>query len=220
MRSRRMNSSSISRDPKARDQRAADRREPLPQLARRVAFLRAMKKRATAMKFAPRASAWRRPGRPGCAEWRVSSVPLRVCVPLHTLRAASSGFARAHGRTCSIVPRKCGIYQGEVLPARLLARKPAPDLKRTFRMMSPKRTKHPRLRRARRGAPGRRFDSPSATSACGARVWLADCPPIEALVRHDPHIKAWWQVYIRIFLTSPITKKPGRNRMGKGKGGN
>ncbi len=90
-----------------------------PQLERRIAFRRAMKKAlSTAMKFGAKGIRIRCSGRLGGSEMSRVETYREGRVPLHTLRADIE-FGQAEARTkYGIIGVKCWVFKGEVLPRR------------------------------------------------------------------------------------------------------
>jgi small subunit ribosomal protein S3 len=97
------------------------------QLERRIAFRRAMKKAVqTAIKFGAKGIRVSSSGRLGGAEMGRFEWYREGRVPLHTLRAdIDYGFAEAK-TTYGRIGVKCWVFNGEILPVRPNAARPAP----------------------------------------------------------------------------------------------
>ena len=88
-------------------------------------------------------------------------------------------------------------------------------------MLLPKRVKHRKVHKGRRGGIATRGSSIAfgqfalqATEAC----WMTN-RQIEAARRAmTRHVRRGGQIWIRIFPDQPVTKKPAETRMGSGKG--
>ena len=88
-------------------------------------------------------------------------------------------------------------------------------------MLMPKRVKHRKQHRGKRGGEAQRGSSVAfgefGLQALGA-AWI-DSRQIESARRAiTNHIKRGGKVWIRIFPDKPITQKPAETRMGSGKG--
>lgn len=88
-------------------------------------------------------------------------------------------------------------------------------------MLQPKRVKHRKQHRGRRGGVAHRGDTmiygDFALQALEA-AWITDRQIEAARVAMTRHIKRGGKVWIRIFPQKPYTKKPAETRMGSGKG--
>ena len=88
-------------------------------------------------------------------------------------------------------------------------------------MLAPKKVKHRKMMKGRRGGTAFR----GATLAFGDyglvaedRGWLSARELEAARVALTRYIKRGGRVWIRVFPDKPLTKKPAETRMGKGKG--
>ena len=88
-------------------------------------------------------------------------------------------------------------------------------------MLAPKKVKHRKMMKGRRGGSAWR-GSGLAFGDFGLqatdRGWLTAREIEAARVALTRHIKRGGRVWVRIFPDKPITKKPAETRMGKGKG--
>ena len=88
-------------------------------------------------------------------------------------------------------------------------------------MLAPKKVKHRKMMKGRRGGTAWR-GSGLAFGDFGlqatARGWLTAREIEAARVALTRHIKRGGRVWVRIFPDKPLTKKPAETRMGKGKG--
>ena len=88
-------------------------------------------------------------------------------------------------------------------------------------MLAPKKVKHRKCQKGRRGGTAHR----GATLAFGDfglqavdRGWMSARQLEAARVALTRHIKRGGRVWIRVFPDKPLSKKPAETRMGKGKG--
>ena len=88
-------------------------------------------------------------------------------------------------------------------------------------MLAPKKIKHRKVQKGRRGGTAHR----GATLAFGDfglqavdRGWMTARQLEAARVALTRHIKRGGRVWIRVFPDKPLSKKPAETRMGKGKG--
>lgn len=88
-------------------------------------------------------------------------------------------------------------------------------------MLSPKKVKHRKVQKGRRGGTAHR----GATLAFGDyglqatdRGWMSARQLEAARIALTRHIKRGGRVWIRVFPDKPLSKKPAETRMGKGKG--
>jgi large subunit ribosomal protein L16 len=88
-------------------------------------------------------------------------------------------------------------------------------------MLAPKKIKHRKVQKGRRGGTAHR----GATLAFGDfglqaidRGWMSARQLEAARVALTRHIKRGGRVWIRVFPDKPLSKKPAETRMGKGKG--
>lgn len=88
-------------------------------------------------------------------------------------------------------------------------------------MLSPKRVKHRKQQRGRRGGKAYRGGT-VAFGQYGLKAmepaWITNKQIEAARVALTRHIKRGGKVWIRIFPDKPVTIKPAETRMGKGKG--
>lgn len=88
-------------------------------------------------------------------------------------------------------------------------------------MLAPKKIKHRKVQKGRRGGTAHR----GATLAFGDyglqatdRGWMSARQLEAARIALTRHIKRGGRVWIRVFPDKPLSKKPAETRMGKGKG--
>jgi large subunit ribosomal protein L16 len=88
-------------------------------------------------------------------------------------------------------------------------------------MLAPKKVKHRKVQKGRRGGTAYR----GATLAFGDyglqavdRGWMSSRQLEAARIALTRHIKRGGRVWIRVFPDKPLSKKPAETRMGKGKG--
>jgi len=88
-------------------------------------------------------------------------------------------------------------------------------------MLAPKKIKHRKCQKGRRGGTAQR----GSTLAYGDyglqaidRGWMSARQLEAARVALTRHIKRGGRVWIRVFPDKPLSKKPAETRMGKGKG--
>jgi len=88
-------------------------------------------------------------------------------------------------------------------------------------MLQPKRVKHRKVHRGRRGGPAQSGDSLEFGDIglqSREAAWIT-ARQIEAARRAIVHrLRRGGKVWIRIYPDKPVTKKPGETRMGSGKG--
>ena len=88
-------------------------------------------------------------------------------------------------------------------------------------MLMPKKVKHRKVQRGKRGGKAWRGSSLSFGDfglKAVAVGWVTDRQIEAARVAINRHIKRGGKLWIRIFPDKPITKKPAETRIGKGKG--
>ena len=88
-------------------------------------------------------------------------------------------------------------------------------------MLAPKKTKHRKMMKGRRGGLAIRGSALAFGDyglASMSRGWLSARELEAARIALTRHIKRGGRVWIRVFPDKPLTKKPAETRMGKGKG--
>jgi len=88
-------------------------------------------------------------------------------------------------------------------------------------MLAPKKTKHRKMMKGRRGGIAFRGSSLAFGDyglVSTMRGWLSAREIEAARIALTRHIKRGGRVWIRVFPDKPLTKKPAETRMGKGKG--
>jgi ribosomal protein S3/ribosomal protein L16 len=185
------------------------------QLQNRVAFRRAMKRALTsAMRSGAKGVKVQVAGRLGGAEMARTESYSDGRVPLHTMRAdIDYGFYEA----ATTSRRRTRIARARASTGR----RSRPERRREALMLSPKRVKHRKQHRGRRGGISRgqvkvQFGEYGLKALEGG--WLTNRQIEAARVAMTRKIKRGGKVWINVFPDKPVTKKPAETRMGSGKG--